>query len=324
MASKNVAGFTRIQGSKTGGTVVAKVTPKWVGHTTEGYSSNPEASAARHPWPPHCWVTLPSHPYKPRQKFQMIDADRSAYALAHPAGTPETNKAGGIQVEVEGFARETHLWSKNDLNWLADEVVGPMCDAVGADPATFLATAGAHDGISPPLASKASPLRVPGGWGGYYQLGGLSCHQHVNDNDHWDQGDIDLAYISERLTGSTPPPPAPPPPPPPEKLDDKFRYFRPTVTRTLYYRKSDLMRGNDVTECQFSCNIALGTSGYPQSKWTVVDGWFGRDSARIVTEVQRLYNGRYAPSNGHIAVDGFAGGQTRHALVVILNSTGVW
>jgi hypothetical protein len=313
-------GFKKINGAKSGGTWLAGTKRKWVGHTTEGYSSNPEGAAARHPWPPHCWVTLPSHPYAPRQKLQIIDFDRSAYALAHPAGTPETNRAGAIQVEVEGFARETHLWSKNDLNWLADEVVGPMCQAAGVDPSHYLATAGAGDGISPPLASKASPLRVPGGWGGYYQLGGLSCHQHANDNDHWDQGKIDLAYIAARLGGGTVAPPKPPPPPPPERLDDKLRFWKPTQTRTLAYKANNLMRGNDVSEFQFCANLCMDS----QRQWTGVDGYYGRDSARLCRDLQLLYNRRYAPGGQAISVDGYAGGQSRHAVVVILNSKGLW
>lgn len=183
-----VPGFERVAVSKPGGPYLAGVSPKVTGHTTEGFSRDPRGAFSRHPFPPQCWVTPPSHPYAPRLRLQGIPATRSGYALKHPAGTPETNKAGCFQVEIEWFAGRIHQLTDDDWRWLADEVFEPMCATVGADPSNWLACYGLE---LPGIATTASPIRLPGGWAGgagFYAYNGVHWHQHTPDNTHWDGG----------------------------------------------------------------------------------------------------------------------------------------
>jgi hypothetical protein len=44
--------------------------------------------------------------------WQHIPIDRAARALEHPPGTVETNRAGCVQVELLGFARDTPSWPR--------------------------------------------------------------------------------------------------------------------------------------------------------------------------------------------------------------------
>lgn len=182
----------------------------WMGHSVEGYSRDPRSAAARHPTPPHTWVTLPSHPYAPRRKLALVPLSRSALALRHAPGTPETNKARELQTEVEGFAATMAGISTYDLDWLLDEVVWPLAEAVGdlSLMSRFRQTFDQGQGIT--LASPNSPIRYKGGRP-FYQANELHAHQHAPwDNSHWD-APYNLGYMSRRYlilsgTGPTPTP----------------------------------------------------------------------------------------------------------------------
>lgn len=185
-------GFDRVQSAHgAGGSMVNNAPRRWTGHTTEGLSKDPHGAAARHLTPPHCWVCLPSHPYKPRTRIQIVPLNRSAFALKHNSGDPETNKQGAIQVEIEGFSKDAPAWSMQDLDWLADQVVRPMCEATGVRVAVIWNGSGRMS------------------WSQWAAFNGLHTHRNVPGNTHTDAG-IDLAYISQRLVGSaqgpTPPP----------------------------------------------------------------------------------------------------------------------
>jgi hypothetical protein len=201
-----IPGFERVPVAKPGGPYLAGTVAKVGLHTTEGLSRDPRGAYRRHPWPPQGWVTLPSHPYQPRLKLQGIPCSRSAYALAHPAGTPETNKAGVVQFEIEYFAKwaEEGRLTGEDLDFLAYEVVTPACAAVGADPDVWLDCYGTDAGF--PIATVRSPIRLLSGWGGFYQYGGVFCHQHTPDNSHWDCGKLPHK-LGGRLGTSAPVPP---------------------------------------------------------------------------------------------------------------------
>lgn len=189
-------GFERINNAKSGGgTMLANAEAKWTGHSTEGYSKNPAHQAAVHPNPPHCWATLPSHPYKPRWRGQIISLDRSAFALKHNPGDPETNKDGPVQVEIEGLSvnfdglpdSDPFEITQEDLDWLADFVVAPMCSAVGVNIGQWVTTA--------PLPGGAMPRLT---WQSWRDYGGLCMHRNAPGQTHTD-APLNLQYISTRL-----------------------------------------------------------------------------------------------------------------------------
>lgn len=232
MADGWIDGFERVSSAHgNGGSYVPNVVFRWIGHTVEGFSKDPAAQAAAHPTPPHCWVTLPSHPYSPRRRIQIVPLTRSAFALKHNRGDPETNKAGAIQVEIEGFSSGAAGWSTEDLDWLADQVVGPMCAEVGVDTSLWYPTN---------VVRRMS-------WGAWASYGGLCCHRNVPGNTHVD-APIDLAYIAHRLSA----PNAPPPTPPILEDDDmqKFRFVRAVDRGEVYLLGQDLRDGKKLMQSE--------------------------------------------------------------------------
>ena len=132
--------------------------------------------------------------------IQLIDLQLSAYALRHDPGTPETNRAKVIQVEIEEFAKDAHNWPTQKLDWITDVIVKPACQQMGIDAAVYQQRFGDGDGLL--LASKSSPIRI-NDKATWYAYNGLLGHQHapgVSGNEHWDPGRLDIAYISKRIT----------------------------------------------------------------------------------------------------------------------------
>ena len=190
-------GFERAGSAKEAGGTMNGSPARFVCHTTEGFSRDPLGAARSHEWPPHLWVTLPSHPYSPRRKIQVVPLDRSAFALEHPAGTPETNKAGAVQVEIEGNAQDMAGLSFEDLDWLADEVIGPACAATGVDASQFI------QGVGSATVSAGRSAQTRMSWVQWAVFHGICSHQNVPGNEHWDAGGLDLAHISARITGGS-------------------------------------------------------------------------------------------------------------------------
>jgi hypothetical protein len=193
MADTWLPGFDRVKSSHgTGGSMVENAPRRWTGHSTQGISRDPWGQAAAHPTPPHCWVCPPSHPFAPKARIQIVPLNRSAFALKHNPGDPETNKQGAIQVEIEGFSQnfdglpdsDPFEITQADMDWIADYVVKPMCEATGVKPS-----------ITWNSNSRMS-------WNQWRAFNGLHTHRNVPGNTHTDMP-IDLAYISARLTGSS-------------------------------------------------------------------------------------------------------------------------
>jgi hypothetical protein len=138
------------------------VPAKLVWHTTEGFGLPAYAGSAPH-------FTL--NP-KTGQLWQHMPVDKVAKALAHPAGTVETNRAHAIQVELIGFAKDSQNWSDAEYariaalaRWIEHNAgVARKADVKFTVPASRL--------------SASSWLNYSGHIG----------HAHVPSNDHWDPG----------------------------------------------------------------------------------------------------------------------------------------
>lgn len=171
-------GYVQVDGQRQGGVYLDNCAPKYGGHTTEGLSRNPLAAAAHHPWPPQLWYCPLHHPYRPRLKIQIISLSRSGYALAHPSGTPETNRAGVIQCEVEDFAAKTPFWPTESLDAYVDDVIVPVCEAAAIDPRNWLPTGDVNYGYGTNSPSRQF-FPTTEDW---YLYNGLLTHQHVKWN----------------------------------------------------------------------------------------------------------------------------------------------
>jgi hypothetical protein len=135
--------------------------PKIVWHTTEGFGLPMYNSSQPH-------FTL--NP-KTGTLWQHVPIRGGAYALRNTTGGVETNRAHAIQVELIGFARESHLWSDDAYRniaklarWIEKHAGVPrQCTVV---------------------FRSDSNHKVPD----YTNYTGHLGHQHVPENDHWDPG----------------------------------------------------------------------------------------------------------------------------------------
>jgi hypothetical protein len=173
-----------------GGTYVDGVPWRFVGHTTEVVPSSVAgavALAGRHEHPPHLWA-WPEEDWR----CQTVRLDRSAFALLHPAGTPETNKMRAIQVEVIGYAKDSPNKPDEFWDWLGEKIVKPVIDAGYAIDLTNVApSAGVKYGAWPGRMTRAE-WRV---------FDGVCMHGNVPDNSHWDMGEADLARVAQAAAG---------------------------------------------------------------------------------------------------------------------------
>jgi hypothetical protein len=142
-------GYTVLELGATGGAYDMTVNPKLCWHTTEG-STLGAAESAFYKYPPHLGVD-------PDRNIchQYVPLDRRAYSL----GNSDAEDSFVIQVEVVGFASESHDWPPERLEWLGRHVAGPVHDAVGVPPVAC--PQGFHgEGEGMILASSSSPIRM--------------------------------------------------------------------------------------------------------------------------------------------------------------------
>jgi len=217
-----LADYEQINGATSRNTSYRRPDLPWriVLHTIEGYSSTHvgfRALAGGHRNAPHLWVDPRAGK---RWKLQTVPLDKAARSLARPSGSPETNHAMALQVEIAGRAAETQGWSDSDLDWLGAEVVAPMVAfvrSVGSDIDLDYVerTYGAGEGIV--LATVNSPIRhnLPT----WYGCNWVTTHQRVIANSHWDAGKLRngrvLSAAKEALGDTAPSPVLPPKPPTP-------------------------------------------------------------------------------------------------------------
>lgn len=165
--------------------------PKLLHHSTEGssYAGARAAYAARGNGP-HFTDTFENGVYQVRQHLPLNVA---ATALAHPAGTGQTNRDNVIQVEHVGFAAAAQDWPAGYLAGIAS-LSRAIEAAVGVPRRRLLP-------FMPPGQAPRAKWDVWHGEGGHYG------HCHVPANDHTDPGAMDIAAVLDV-------PPVPPTPMP--------------------------------------------------------------------------------------------------------------
>ena|SRR5436309_1196473 len=110
---------------------------------------------------------------------QLVRLDEYARALMHPPGTPETNRANCIQIEICGFAKQADNWSEHSYRNLAR-----------------LALLIKH---RVPIPNRAThPFRINAARltpNGFVKAAGWLGHEHVPNNDHYDPGALPARHI---------------------------------------------------------------------------------------------------------------------------------
>ena len=161
---------TQVQGGIGG---YLSVAPKLVWHTTEG-TSLPTYSGSH----PHFTINPQTG-----QLFQHISIRSGAMALKHDwPGFPETNRAHAIQVEIIGYAGQSHTWSDAAYDRLAALArwIEKHADVARTCSVVFQGAGGPF----PKLSGTA-----------WYAYRGHIGHQDIPGQDHWDPGALRIGKI---------------------------------------------------------------------------------------------------------------------------------
>jgi hypothetical protein len=154
---------------------------KLLWHTTEG-SSVAGARGAFADYPPHLC-------YDPWADYgeQYLPLNRHSYSLK----SSESDDEACIQVEIVGYADESHAWPDEILRRLAARVVKPIVDLVHI-PANYQTFYTSGQGIV--LADPDSPIRLSDS--SFRDYAGHLGHQHAPSPDsHWDPGGLPIYTI---------------------------------------------------------------------------------------------------------------------------------
>lgn len=154
--------------------------PKLVWHTTEGFGL------------PRYNGSAPHFTFNPEsgQLWQHVPVTLAAKALLHPTGTPHTNFAHAIQVELIGFAARTQEWTTAAYARIASLARWIETNTSVPRKTTVLFGVPAH--------------RIGGSE--FVSYSGHIGHEHVPNNTHWDPGRfrIDLVLDQEGTTATVP------------------------------------------------------------------------------------------------------------------------
>lgn len=164
-------------------------------HTTEGDTYAGARGAFAAGMAPHFTTSFEGGRF---QVWQHIPLDRAARALAHPAGTVETNRLRCIQIEIVGHAATAGTLQHEYLDG-----IGKLMRWIESNTQIQRVAPAFHsdkDGIV--LARDTSPIRFQANeWTGF---SGWCGHQHVPVNSHWDPGAIDIDYLLRVEVGVRP------------------------------------------------------------------------------------------------------------------------
>ena len=186
-----VPGAERVRNSKSSGGRYLDSPWRFVFHTIEGEPSADgfRRLAARHGNPPHLWA-MPSADLL----LQTIPLNRSAYALARP-GSIQTNRLHAVQVELWGFAAKMGSATPETIAWLADRLLTPVARLIplNLDRVSPIGSGEACYGTTSRCRMSAPEWRA---------FDGVTGHNRVPDNKHWDPGKLDLPAIAARAKAS--------------------------------------------------------------------------------------------------------------------------
>lgn len=153
-------------------------------HTTQGKSLRGAESAYKK-YPPHIGCD-----FRTKTVHQYVPLNKASYS----AKGAENDDEPMIQIEIVGYAQESHNWSDEMLQWLVDEVFFPVWQLWP------YAVQGPAKGFKGEMdkeaiwASSKSPIRFSNRE--FEMFSGIVGHQHLPAPDnHWDPGAIDIDKI---------------------------------------------------------------------------------------------------------------------------------
>lgn len=169
------------QGS-TGGTYV-DAPFRGVIHTTQSVDYNPSTTSYYgHSNPPHFTVARKSGVARVYQHYSIRVAAR---ALANLDGGVQTNRQCAIQIEIAWRAENIEALPqimkdelRNLIRWISAEA------DIQREAPEFVGDEAYGNGAGTRMSAQE--------WNAY---NGWCGHQHVPENEHWDPGPIDIAYL---------------------------------------------------------------------------------------------------------------------------------
>jgi len=162
-------------------------------HTTEGTSiEGAEAAYRANGSAPHFTIS-------PGRVHQHISLRYGAYALRNEAGGVETNRMHCIQIEIVGFAAQSHTWPMAYNEYLGTALIGPILEWGGASINAGIVPRflNGDDGF---LASPSAKQRMS--YPEWATFNGICGHQHAPENSHWDPGRINISAILDAAHGA--------------------------------------------------------------------------------------------------------------------------
>lgn len=150
---------------------------KTVLHTTEGPTfAGADETLRQNGDEPHFLLDP-----KTGKVVQYIALSQLGKALQHPPGTPETNRANAVQIEMVGYAADTPKWTTTQLTHVA-----ALCSLISH-------RTGVRQRAPVPFHAAGLAKRLnPYAWQyaeGYYG------HEHVPNNDHEDPGAFPISQM---------------------------------------------------------------------------------------------------------------------------------
>lgn len=168
--------------------------PKGMVHTTQGTSIE-GAVQAYAAYPPQLVVD----PWRKR-KVQHISLLSAGYALWNE----DVDDSRCVQIEIVGYAQQTHLWPDDVYKWLGEEVARPLHEHFGVPYVEVWKGFKGEGDVDYVLASASSPLRLT--QAEIDSFSGWLAHQHSPGDDHWDAGGFKCGLMLAYARGSVEPP----------------------------------------------------------------------------------------------------------------------
>ena len=169
--------------STRSGTLDTSAGPKLCWHTAEMHGAEAVARVLRQKGDEVHFVIGPSA--GDSQVIQMLPLNAVGRGLEHPPGTPETNAANAIQVEIADYAKDAHTWPHHYYRDLA-----------------ALACLITHRVRIPRHAPHPFGLHATRFTGdGWIKASGHVGHEHAPNqpSGHWDPGALDWAQLSGQM-----------------------------------------------------------------------------------------------------------------------------
>lgn len=231
--------------------------------------------------------------------WQHVSLDRTARALKHPSGTPETNHMGAhcVQIEIVTYVGDQ---PNHGIVGNKGKLPPPLTEALAGVVREVLLAVGDMDIDEFPAlwsatnssGSDAVQRMTARQW---EQFNGICGHQHVPDNSHWDPGAFDIKTFVKLVKSESSGSGAVPAPLPEDRaewpllFEEGDRDLQVSVIRGILQA---LGYGDFTPSDLYNSKVANAVLAFQEKEKIRVDGIWGPEThssaqARLDVELQR-------------------------------------